>query len=265
MFAVLTRGTLIYRINADGTGLRRLFSWKALFRIGHWGRWPALSPDGRQVAFQGGTLRRPGIEVANLDGTGVRWVNGGMHPTWSPDGTYIAYSTQPQGIFVERPDGTDWRFVSQHGNFPAWSPDGTKFAYVCSQPQYPGRARLCVMNSDGTDRHLITAASSYATPAWSPDGTKSAYLGGWPHVHVYVINADGTHLRQLAPRVSYKKDGCGAAWSPDGKQIAFSPTGEGGDGNRGGIYLMNANGRHLVHLKGTTGFTCGISWQRTPA
>ena len=54
---------LLYRINADGTGLRRLFSWKTLWRVGHWGSWPALSPDGRQVAFQAGTLRRPGIEI----------------------------------------------------------------------------------------------------------------------------------------------------------------------------------------------------------
>jgi hypothetical protein len=33
----------------------------------------------------------------------------------------------------------------------------------------------------------------------------------------------------------------------------------------GGIYLMDADGRNLVHLKGTTGMTCGIAWQRTPA
>lgn len=255
----------IYRINADGSGLHRLLNWKTLWRVGHWGSWPALSPDGRHVSFQAGTLRRPAIEVANLDGTHVHWVNGGAHPTWSPDGTHIAYSTRPQGIYVERPDGTDWRFVSPRGNFPSWSPDGTRLAYVCTPDQHPGRAHLCVMNADGTGRHRMVSPASYATPAWSPDGTKIAYLRGWPHVHVYVINADGTNPRQLAPRVSYKNVDCGPAWSPNGKQIAFSPTIPQIDGGPGGIYLMDADGRNLVHLKGTTGATCGITWKRTPA
>jgi hypothetical protein len=32
-----------------------------------------------------------------------------------------------------------------------------------------------------------------------------------------------------------------------------------------GFALMDADGRNVVHLKGTTGYTCGITWQRTPA
>ena len=145
---------LLYRMNSDGSGLHRLFSWKTLWqRVGHWGTWPALSPDGRHIAFQAGTPRRPGIEIANLDGTGVHWVNGGEHPTWSPDGTYIAYSTWSEEIDVEHPDGTGWRLVTLHGRFPSWSPDGTKLAYVCR----PRHASLCVMNVDGTGQHQIAA------------------------------------------------------------------------------------------------------------
>jgi Tol biopolymer transport system component len=78
-----------------------------------------------------------------------------------------------------------------------------------------------------------------------------------------VINADGTNLRRLPPSVSYKNYDCRPAWSPDGKHIAFTPTNPYVDHTSGGIYLMNPNGQHVVHLKGTTGFTCGISWQRT--
>ena len=255
--------SLLYRIGADGRGLHRLLSWKTLWRVGHWGSRPALSPDGRQVAFQAGTPRRPGIEVANLDGTHVHWVSGGEHPRWSPDGTHIAYSTRPHGIYVERPDGTDWRLVSLRGNFPGRSPDGTRLAYVCTPHQYFGRAHLCVMNADGTGRHRMLTPGSYATPAWSPDGTKIAYLGGWPNVQVYVINADGTNRRRLAPHVSYKNVDCSPAWSPSGRQIAFSPTVQHIDGGPDGIYVMGDDGGNLTHLAGTTGTICGITWQRT--
>jgi Tol biopolymer transport system component len=121
------------------------------------------------------------------------------------------------------------------------------------------------MNADGTRQHRIAPANNFARPAWSPDGSKIAFLGGWPNVHVDVINADGTNLRRLAPPVSYKNADCRPTWSPDGEHIAFSPTNPFVDADLGGIYLMNPSGRNVTHVKGTTGSACGISWQRTPA
>ena len=236
----------LYSVNADGTGLRRLFSWKTLFRIGRWAFQPALSPNGRQVAFRVGYEPGTAIELANLDGSGVHLLNGGENPTWSPDGTHIAYSTtHGQGIYAERPDGTDWRLVTLHGKFPAWSPDGTKFAYICGPATHTA---LCVMNTDGAGQDRIAAVAVRATPAWSPDGTKIAFLNSPPlpngglDMHVYVINANGTHLRRLAPRINYQYYGCGPTWSPNGKQIAFSrlsPFYPNNDARRGGVYLMD--------------------------
>ena len=76
VFAVLTRGTLLYRINADGTGLHRLLSWKTQFRVAVTGRPGRHSrpTDARSPSRQA-LGRRPGIDVANLDGTDVHWIN----------------------------------------------------------------------------------------------------------------------------------------------------------------------------------------------
>jgi len=60
-------------------------------------RAPDYSPDGRQIAFSSqwreGILK-PQIWVMNCDGTGVRQLtqNGGLHPSWSPDGSKIVYA-----------------------------------------------------------------------------------------------------------------------------------------------------------------------------
>lgn len=290
VFAIWHRNitATLYSINADGTGLHRLLSKSAAKLAGHRPSWPALSPDGHQVAYQTGIEPRTAIDVVNLNGTNLRQIALGGRPTWSPDGTKIAYefpySRTPPGayepdVYVIHADRTAPHRLARWAWRPAWSPDGTKLAYTCVTPQ-TGDAHLCVMNADGTGRHRIAAVAADSTPAWSPDGTKIAFLGykmiyvpgypkiaanGTPQVRVYVINANGTNLRRLTPLVSFKNQDCGPVWSPSGKQIAFSPTDPIMDGTIGGIYLMNPDGRHVVHLKGTTGFTCGISWQRTPA
>lgn len=42
----------LYTINADGTGLRRMLSDPGSYLTGPGASWPALSPDGRKIAFQ---------------------------------------------------------------------------------------------------------------------------------------------------------------------------------------------------------------------
>jgi dipeptidyl aminopeptidase/acylaminoacyl peptidase len=85
-----TSGGDIYTINADGTGLRHLVSG---------GLDPALSPDGRQVAFTRWGLDE-GLYVINIDGSGERQVlpaKQAKSPAWSPDGARIAFNMQRGG------------------------------------------------------------------------------------------------------------------------------------------------------------------------
>lgn len=101
---------------------------------------------------------------------------------------------------------------------------------------------LAVMNHDGTGlRRLLpkdTAIDGPGSPAWSPDGKRIAfdvYNGSTANSHMYVVNADGTDLRDLGI-------GNMPTFSPDGRQIAFSWGGQ-------GIGLTNVDGTHREVLE----------------
>ena len=96
-------------------------------------------------------------------------------PTWSPDGTKIAFQsdrdTATKEIYVMNADGTSpIRLTFNGGNTePCWSPDGTKIVYESGDEIY-------VMNADGTNPTRLTWNTTWdGEPAWSPDGTKIAF------------------------------------------------------------------------------------------
>ena len=148
----------VYRVRVDGTGLEALTDSPALDDQG------ALSPDGTQLAFVSTRetrtaniwildLRtrqvRPLTSLAALQGDPGK-PNGFFRPAWSPDGKWIAFSSdrntewkghssgagwehvQELSIYVVRPDGTGLRRLTEPGTCagaPKWSPDGTRVVF----------------------------------------------------------------------------------------------------------------------------------------
>ena len=153
---------------------------------------PALSPDGRRIAYFDGMFDHShNLWVANAEGTERRVllddeVSDAGHMsalTWSPDGEWLAFATD-DGIYLVRPDGTGLRRVVS-GDFataPAvqWSPDGSRIAYIRTSgncvsltgkdEDFVCDAALSIVNVDGGDEQVIEGIRSTenARIAWNP-------------------------------------------------------------------------------------------------
>lgn len=153
-------------------------------------RHPALSPDGRQVAFTSDRAGNADIWVIGVDGSGLRRLTDhpaeDSWPTWSPDGTRIAFGStraDPAGDIwlVPATGGTPVRVTdgpAAEGQ-PTWSPDGRRLAFTTTRfaPATDPTARTVatVAVAGGPVLRAVPDSRDAAEPAWSPDGAALAF------------------------------------------------------------------------------------------
>lgn len=111
------------------------------------------------------------------------------------------------------------------------------------------------VNADGTGlRNLTAHPAQYGRLGVSPDGGRVVFHSdrGGAGTHVWVMNSDGTGLKQLVTGFSRNP-----LWSPDGTRIAFETVGSDGLLH---VYVMNADGHFLRNVSQPAmqvGGTCG--------
>ncbi len=165
---------------------------------------PAWSPDSSRLAFASDiatwdedyTAQNRDIYVTNPDGSMPTRLTtdpaADTEPTWSPDGSRIAFTTFRDGdaeICVMNADGTGQVLVTENAasdTSPAWSPDG-RIAFVSDRD---GNEEIYVMDPDGSGQARLTDdPRTDRDPAWSPDGARMVFVADG---ELYLMNADGT-------------------------------------------------------------------------
>jgi Tol biopolymer transport system component/DNA-binding winged helix-turn-helix (wHTH) protein len=202
---------------------------------------PALSPDGRAVAYA--TDRSGGFEIAVKPFLGgaseIALTSDGqqnVEPAWSPDGDYVAYhSMRRGGIWIVPALGGVPRQVSDFGSDPAWSPDGRRLAFQSDPladvaPAAYGAnvpSTIWTVGRDGSGRRQITSSADpiggHAAPTWSPDGQHIAFAtySAEPQ-RLWSVPADGG-----APSLLDEPHGAifDPVFAPDGRWIYYATGG----------------------------------------
>ena len=211
--------------------------------------YPALSSDGRQVAFAWNGERRDNadIYIKHIDAdTPLRLTTDpaeDIAPAWSPDGSRLAFVRRTAGApaiyLTELVPGTE-RKLAQYApplrGYPAfatradslaWSPDGKSILVAARSSRDRPNAILAFPVEGGeasTVMSLAEGEGEFLFPAIAPDRRFLAYTLCQPGCDIYLQGLQPSLVPDGEPRRLTHQAGPtphGVAWAPDGKSVIY--------------------------------------------
>ena len=195
----------IYLMDIDGRNQRPLVDADGADRA------PVFSPDGQKIAFEskaptqeaastpGSTENNDTLEIYVIDVDGSNKtqlthndVDDG-HPTWSPNGRQIAFSSMVEDIYqifiMDAAGGTakQLTFSNTSHYHPTFSSDGKRIIYVSNAHNH---YTLWMMNADGTNKTQLTNhIGAHFEPSLSGDGKRLVFSSDRSdHMRIYLMD-----------------------------------------------------------------------------
>jgi len=207
---------------------------------------PALAPDARQVAF----VALGDLWVMPVEGPARRVTNDAfmeLTPAWSPDGRWLAYSSDRDGVMRlylrNTATGAERAATGREASAtnPAWSPEGTRLAFLAAGGRIEVADVTRIVGADVPRDSALppivaskTGGYEPGAPSWSPDGrhvvvaalrpNSSRFREGTNQVLRLAVTPEGDQTDRWYDPVPGTSVGMrgdqGPVWSPDGTQMA---------------------------------------------
>jgi len=247
-FLVFASDGDLWRVRAQGDGAAEKLLARRDVRL------PAVSMRGHRLAYMQEVYntniwRVPLADLTRAAGPPERLVSSSRsqrHPTFSPDGSFLAFESTRSGaleIWMCAADGSDPVQLTSFGGpvtgSPQWSPDGAQIVF---DSRAPGDSALYAVGPEGgPPRRLNTGVGDSSTPAWSRDGHFIYFTApAAGTVQIFRRRAEGGPAFQIT-----KQGGFYPHPSPDGRRVYYAH-----DSDRSEIWSASVDGGDEQRVSG---------------